>query len=761
MAQKATMSGYVLEKSSGEPLIGANIILSDGASGASTNQFGFYQLIVVRGRVSLIASYVGFERDTISFFISSDTSINFYLNVSSLHEIIIASEPISISPQFGIVTIPMMQIEKLPALMGETDIIKALTLTPGVSQGTEGTAGISVRGGSPDQNLVLLDGSTVYNTAHLFGFLSIFNPDAVKNVTLIKGGFPPKYGGRLSSIIDVTMKEGNKKKFGGKASIGLISSHLTFEGPIKKDTSSYIISVRTSYLGLLLLPTYFAFKKQTIDSYLNYWMYDVNFKANQRLKNGDQMFLSFYHGNDYLFTKNNDQPYTGKFKLIWGNETGAFRYTKIISSKLFSNYLFNYNHYRFSIKNFTEQESSSGSTSSDLFVATNASDISEITFKPDFDFSLPSQQLNFGAAVAYHWFHPNSLSLFENNSEITNIYPPGNDTLIQASSFAVYINDRVRFLKWYSLSLGGRAFTYLAKDSTYFFFEPRLSLGMNMKNGSEIELSYSVMNQTVHLLSGNGAGLPNDIWIPISTQMLPEHSEQFSIGYKTLLANTGLRFTLESYYKHMNNLINYKPGSITFFNTSQSWNELVETNGIGKMYGFEFLLEKPQGKWNGWIEYTLAWNYRQFSTLNNGNWFPSKYDNRHEFGIVINHDLSNAWLLTANWVFLSSRPVTLPDAIYLDPDGNYIYHYSSVNNERLPAYHRLDVALTKNLNTHRGNKSKLTIGMYNVYGRVNPFYLESQQSSIYKNGTEIGFVPYIESHTLFKFLPFASYSWKF
>ena len=743
------ISGTITDKASGEVLIGANIYSPKNQKGVSTNVYGFYSLSI-KEIDTLIVSYVGYESSLVA--VTTSSKLNIELSTSLLPEIeITATANSPVEEKIGRVNISVSELKKIPIILGETDILKSLAMTPGISTGTEGTAGLFVRGGTPDQNLVLLDGATVYNSSHLFGFISVFNPDAVKDVTLLKGGFPAEYGGRLSSVIDIRMKDGNKKEKKKQFKLGLISSSWLSEGPLNSKTS-YMLGARTSYLGLIGLPSLINYHFQDDAQGVTYWMYDTNFKLNYKVSDKEQLFYSFYSGNDILPAREKSNGFNNKFTLNWGNTTSSIRYTNALNNKLYLTGTLAYNYFNYKFKSRT--------TSSDIdFGTTSRSTLRDMATRYKVSwFTGANQTIDVGGEFILHGYRPGNVKTFTNGELDRSI-----GDKITARSYALYLNDKVNLGRWLTANLGLRWSNYHVEQKAYRYLEPRLSLAINPSNNNSIKISYSEMNQFLHILAATSGGLPNDIWVPATGGVPPQRAKQYSIGYSQNIAGKAWNFTIEAYYKKMNRLIEYQSGANIVFNGSTDWQTVIEQGGEGIAYGGEFFLKKNKGLLTGWLGYTLSWNDRRFQNINQNQWYPAKYDRRHDFELTANYEISSRWQFSTNFIYNTGYVVTLPVAL-LDP-----WHpiFTTRNNSRAPDYLRLDLGFTLNKKSRRGNDAQWNFSLYNAFGRRNPFFVEYD---IFIDRdfdpTTVDFATNstrgtIRQGTAFSFLPSFSYSVKF
>jgi hypothetical protein len=767
-AQEVIVNGYITDKASGEALVGATVFEIDTKAGTSTNKYGFYSLKIRRNQTILLISYVGFKTEKLAFNARQDTLLNIQLTPDdlALDEVVIKSqksETIAQTPT-GFIDIPVSELKRMPMLLGEPDIIKALAYTPGVSVGNEGSSGLLVRGGTPDQNLILLDEAVVYNVSHLFGFVSVFNPDALRKVALYKAGFPARFGGRLSSVLDITMKEGNNQEVKGEAGIGILSSRFTIEGPFSKKTkgkTSFMLSGRASYFGLLLLPNRIAFNQGNTDQYFNYWMYDFNGKVNHRFKDGSQLFVSFYNGYDFWRAWEGSQEERSKFGLTWGNSTGTIRYNRILNPKLFFRSVLTYTRYKYSLgtKSFLRVDGKQELVNS----LTTQSSVRDITFKTGFDYyPNASHQIKFGTELTPHTYRPTFVetTYLVNPDTLRKINEP-----VRALEWASFVEDEIQITHWLKTNIGLRSVLFNVENLTYFSLEPRLNFNILLPNNFGIKGGYSRMKQFVHLLTGSGVGLPNDIWVPATKNVMPQTADQVALGVNKVFPKADLEISIEGYYKKLSNLIDYKNGESIFSGYNQSWENQIEKNGIGEAYGLELFLRKTEGRFSGWLAYTLAWNNRKFENLNQNNWFSANYDRRHTIALTLNYTGKKVGI-SLNWLFHTGQPTNLPVAVQQNFEGGYgqIFIYGDRNAFRMPAFHRLDLSFNFNRITKRNKQGILTTGLYNAYNHNNPFYLTLKQVPLFKQfdpANPEGVNYKLVQQSVFPILPFISYSVKF
>ncbi len=776
-AQKFTISGTIEDQSSGERLINANIYDPVAFKGVISNNYGFYSITMPAGQVKLVCSYVGFKQRNISLDLRKDTIINLQLEpLTTLAEVTITAEsarPALQSTQMSMTELSGKSIDKIPALFGEVDVLKALQLLPGVQSGTEGSSGIYVRGGGPDQNLILLDGVPVYNVNHLFGFFSVFNSDAIQTVKLIKGGFPARYGGRLSSVLDIRMKDGNNKMFGVEGSVGLIASRLTVEGPIKKDKTSFIVSARRTYVDVLAQPLIriMAANQGQSGSTGGYYFYDLTAKVNHRFSDRSRLFLSTYAGRDQAYIKIREESMNTLTKqdlgLGWGNVTTALRWNYQISPRLFSNTTLTYSKYDF----LTSQDATltASDTLQGKYAFSYDSGIRDLAGRIDFDWQPgPDHSVKFGYNHIFHQFRPGitvyQLKDGETGSAIDTTFGNRN---INAQELDGYIEDDWQIGTRFKVNAGLHGSAFKVQDSTYASLQPRLSVLYMINENWSLKAAYSHMTQHIHLLSNSTIGLPTDLWVPSTAIIKPQKSIQYAIG-TVYEFKDGIELSVEGYYKSMNNLIEYKEGS-SFFSLNDDWQDKLEF-GRGIAYGGEFLVRKTNGKTTGWVGYTLSWSKRKFDNISFGEWFPYRYDRRHDISIVLNHQFNKRIDIGATWVYGTGSAVTLPVMAYTRyvwPDtkpswasfftaGPYtILAYEGRNGYRMPAYHRLDIGINFHKEKKWGTRT-WSFGAYNAYNRQNPFFMTQDLYAPQNGPLFISF----KQFSLFPIIPYFSYNFK-
>lgn len=765
--KKYTINGYIKDQFSGETLIGATLSVKGISKGVSSNGFGYYSLTLNEGNYEINCSFIGYQSEKIIILLNSDTVLNISLNPTtalSQEVVITASKKDNNvkSAQMGKTTLPIDQIKSVPAFLGEVDLLKVVQLLPGVRNAGEGSSGIYVRGGGPDQNLILLDDAVVYNTGHLFGFFSVFNADAIKNVSLIKGGMPAQYGGRLSSVLDVSMKEGNNKKMQVDGGIGVIASRISIQGPLVKEKSSFIISARRTYIDALTKP-FVSKSSQFFGS--GYYFYDLNAKANYKFSEKDRLYISGYFGRDVFDFKNGAQSLD--VKIPWGNSTGTIRWNHVFNKRLFANTTAVYNDYNFSFQALQNN-----------FNIKLASGIRDLSIKQDFDFyPFSKHRIKFGAAYTYHKFTPSVIS----GNQDSVVFNPQNAQIKYAREAAVYVQDDIEISSKLQLNVGLR-YSFFQQvgpyklyktdvdgnrlDSTvynngqpvktYGGLEPRATLSYAINDETSIKASVTKNFQYIHLVSNSGTTLPTDIWVSSTYKVKPQISWLYAAGFFKNFKNNMFETSVEMYYKDMQNQIEYSEG---FTPNSLDDTENSFVFGKGWSYGSEFLFNKVRGKLTGWVGYTLSWTWRKFADLNFGEKYPAKYDRRHDLSVVGMYQLNKKWKLSATFVYGTGNAVTLPQRFYLI-DGVLTQEFSRINQYRLPSYHRLDVAaiLTPNKNKNRKWKSEWVFGAYNVYSRQNPYFIYYDQSGSAAEGSlriqakQVSIFPIIPSVTWnFKF----------
>lgn len=755
LAQKSIVSGTVRDATSGELLIGATVSDSLSQTGVQTNTYGFFSLEVPNGIHFVKVSFVGYRSLYIRDLAQQQYPLEIWLERAGLLEEVTVKEVKSLEAPAGNLSIPMDKIKAMPALLGEVDVLKALSFTPGVSTGTEGSAGLYIRGGTPDQNLILLDEVPVYNVTHLGGFFSVFNPNSLKSVELYKGAFPARYGGRLASVIDLTMKDGNNRKFGGEAGIGLLNQSLTLEGPIVKNKASFIVSGRASTLGLfsLLQPK----KSNGYGDTRNYHFYDLNAKLNYQINKTDQLYLSFYNGFD-RFTNGEWSANEGRTTETavgnnWGNATATLRYSKVFSQKLFARFILLYSRYTSELTN-TFDDIKPDSEAVRLYRNTNAG-VTDLGGKVQFDYFLSNKtNLKFGADLTRHSFSP-----FVTKSNYSGSQNETGKGRLPATQLDFHADAYISLTPALRFNPGLRYSLYTVDNRTFHNPEPRLGLNWSLPADWTVKGGYAVMNQYVHLLTNNGFGFGYDAWLPSTGKVTPSRSSQVSIGVYKSIPRLGLDLSLEGYAKRMKNLIDYPEGTNFTGLLADSWDDIVIKNGVGRVKGIELMISKKTGKLNGWVSYTLSKSERKFSEINDAAWYPMKYDRRHNVTIATDYDISKKWKISAGFIYQTGHAVTLPEAaIMTENSSDPKLIYNKRNSGRMPAFHRLDVGATRSLVTRRGRDAALRLGVYNAYNRNNPLYLDLKTERN-KDFVPTGIV--VKQVSFFPILPYIGYTLKF
>lgn len=758
--QKFTISGTVEDGTTGEKLIGASVYNGKTFQGTVTNAYGFYSLTLPADSVQLVVKYLGYKPVIMNIALQKSETIN--IRLTPQNELgtveVVSQQRIEESSQMSTIEIPIQQIKNIPALLGEVDVLKALQLLPGVQSGGEGSSGFYVRGGGPDQNLILLDGAPVYNASHLFGFFSVFNADAIKNVELVKGGFPSRYGGRLSSVLEINMKEGNMKEYHGEGGIGIISSRLTVEGPIKKDTASFLFSARRTYIDVLARPF-------MGDNKGGYYFYDMNAKLNWKVAPKDHIYLSAYMGNDKFYVEQESKHISGgttyrnrnDFNLGWGNITSTFRWNHLFTDKIFANTSVSYSRFNFFIGAIQEniEEGPSG-TSSQKFTLKYLSGISDYSAKIDFDYlPNPNHYIKFGVSNIYHVFNTGAMQY-----QMASIDTTLGVKDIFANESAAYIEDDFKIGKKVKMNAGIRLAGFFVKEKFYPSFEPRASVRYLVKDSWSVKGSYALMTQYIHLLTNSGIGLPTDLWVPSTDIVKPERSQQVAAGVAHTLKGNQYEVSLEGYYKWMDNIIDYVDGA-NFLDPNKDWQRKVEA-GKGWSYGGELFIQRKEGRFTGWIGYTLSWTNRQFSNINEGKIFPYKYDRRHDFEIVGTYKINDEVDISATWVYGTGNAISLPIAEYEGYSNtpydyfNTIEYYGDKNSFRMAAYHRFDIGANfRKKKTWKKLEWERTwnVSVYNLYNRKNPYF-------IYFGYNDLG-QKVAKQVSLFPIIPSVSYNFVF
>ncbi|NLJ43798.1 MAG: TonB-dependent receptor [Bacteroidales bacterium] len=774
-SQKISISGYVKDAASGEIIAGATVTTDDHLNYAISNSYGYYILTLNQSKdsVKIQASFVGFSPSSLSLTPYQNLKVDFALKSSNiLDEVIVSAERTTTyekRKEMSVVTVPISKVAAIPSLGGESDVLKTLQLMPGIQSGNEASSGLYVRGGSPDQNLMVIDDAPVYYVNHLGGFVSTFNSDAINSMKLVKGGFPAHYGSRLSSVVDIKMKEGNMKEFHGNAMIGMIASKIMIEGPIKKDTNSYMISLRRFMYDLIIRPLTKATSFNGTS--IGYNFYDLNAKINHIISPKDRLYLSFYTGGDKILSRQKTQTDLNKMTLEWGNILGSFRWNHLYGDRLFSNLTLYSTRYRLAndFTNTFTHNSIKEKTSMSYW-----SGIVDLSLKADFDYFFnQNYKVKFGATTIFHYFNPNTTSYqsVENSAAVDTSFGSRKQNGLEN---AVYLENEISIGTRLFINFGFRGTNYRIPNRNYFSFEPRFLTTFMITENTLLKASYSSMNQYIHLLTGSSPNMQNDIWVPVTGAVAPSLSKQYAIGLEKTFRNGMYEISFEGYYKTMNNLITYKDG-VAILSSASDWQTQVETNGKGKSYGLECLLQKTKGSATGWIAYTYSKATRQFENKNYGKPYPFKYDRTHDISIVYLQKIKRNIQFSATWVYGTGNPFTLavgkykmmPEVINeLINESNYLNYgqvYNDLNSYRMRAYHKLDVGINFIKKVKRGERI-WNISIYNLYNRQNPYYYYLDTTVQYdQKGMEIpgSAKTVLKQQSYFPIIPSFSYSLKF
>ena len=750
---KHSLHGTIKAKGTGEVIIGATVSVTGYSTGTVSNEYGFYSLTLPQDDYTLEISAVGMTSQQIKVSLNKDVKLDILLEeeVTNLQEVTVKASSTGRSlknPQMGVEKINVHEVRTIPVLFGERDILKTIQLLPGIKSAGEGNSGFYARGGSADQNLILLDEAPVYNASHLLGFFSTFNSDAIKNVTLYKGTMPAQYGGRLSSVLDIKMNDGNNQDFAVSGGIGLIASRLNIEGPLQKDKSSFLVSARRTYADVFLKLGDSSLKKTKL------YFYDVNTKMNFILGEKDKIFLSGYFGRDVL----SQDKVAG---INWGNATGTLRWNHIFNKKLFSNTSLIYSNYDYKIDVHTE--------STDYGILSR---IRDWNLKEELQlYANANNTVIFGVNSIYHTIKPGEISVTGNTGTVTQ----GLQDRYSLDN-AIYANNSWRINNKWNLTYGLRisAFTVLGEGDyytlddngkvidtthygpgeivkTYLNAEPRVAASYQLNPISSLKASYTRNTQNLHLINNSVSSSPTDKWVASTNIIKPEIADQVAIGYYRDLKDRKYEINVETYYKTMQNQIDYRDGAEVFTN------EAIETQllyGKGRAYGIEWLFRKKTGRLTGWISYTLSKTERKIDGINNNQWYNARQDRTHDIAIVAMYQLNKKWTLSANWIFYTGDAVTYPSGKYTIDNEVYFY-YSERNGYRMPNYHRLDIGATKQLTRGKRFSSELNFSVYNAYGRANAYQVSFRESETDPDKTEA------VKTSLFTFVPSISYNFKF
>jgi hypothetical protein len=780
------ISGYVKDKSSGELLPNAYISINSEKNTIAANNYGFFSLKVKTDSVTLIISFTGYKQYNQELKLKSDTTISCLLTSNNLIDEVTISRNLTLQMMrdiVGTLRLTGKETEKIPTILGEHDLVKVLQLMPGIKMGKEGTSGMYVRGGTPGQNLILLDDVPVYNVNHLFGYFSLFTPEAITSVNIYKGAFPARYGGRISSVMDIKMKEGNLFKPSYDFTTGTLSTKLIAEVPVVKGRSSLLVSGRRTYFDVLLSPWWNSSSWDgNTKNKEGYYFYDLNTKFFYDLGRSGKIYLSCYLGRDRFYsrsiTKNNyntsimDETQSQEdvnLTYNWGNITSSLRWNKTFGGKIFLNATLLYSYYSYILEAKSEDSYILIDTIHSEIKYNNLSSVSDLGAYVDFDYYMSkSHHVTFGTRATRHLFIPSSINTSESKqNKLLHSFSIGSELL--ATEINSYAEDHISVNNNIKMNIGLHHSLYSTDNSKYSFFQPRFSAVWEL-NKSSIKCSAGYMVQPVHNLVNNSDGMAIDIWVPSELGIKPSSSVQFDLGYDWLMKDI-FSFSVNGYWRSMNNILTYKNGE-TFFSLYDNWYEKV-ISGNGKSYGIEFSARKIEGKTTGWIGYTWSVSNWQFNSLNKGNPFPAPYDRRHYFTIAVNHQVSKKVQLSTNWVFASGEPLTISSTAYtgdisfgktsheIDFMGIFykqitspdqIIYYSSVNNYRLPCYHRLDLGIDFSREKKKGTRI-WSISVYNVYARNNPFMVSIEEVNgnlTLKNFSPFRILPSISYRFIFK-----------
>jgi len=793
LAQKISISGYVLDENSGEKLIGV-IVYENENNAVITNEFGFYSLKIEAGKALKVkCKYLGYQENEKTFNSTKNVTFNFSLvSNASVSAVTVYGTKRQDMDSYSFST---ERIKRLPSLTGEKDVLKILQLMPGIQFGNEGTSNIYVRGGTPDQNLILVDDVPMHFVNHLGSFVSIFDINAVNKITLIKNGFPAKYGGHLSSVIDIRLKDGNMEKTEGEFSIGIISSKISLNGPIIKNKLSYVFTLRHSNFEIITYPYSYISKEPFLN---NYGFYDLNAKINLIISDKDKIDFSIYSGSDKNIMRMDEteiMPNRYNFKFIsdyenaWGNFLTSFRWTHSYNNNLFQKFVLGYTRYNYG-KNNSYLAKNKITDSIESYGAMNyKTEIKDIVAKLDYEYFINSHnKLNFGISSIFHQYNPGDFSTeYWKKGTVDTVYNSKSEILLKPIDLDLYTDYNINFNKL-SANFGLRMNIYFLNGEIWKNFQPRFKVLFKPTSNNHISFSYDRMYQNIHVLTMSNSIIPADIWVPATNIAQPESSNQFSLRYSHIF-NNKYSFGVSVFYKTLQNVIEYK----RFFSISDTvenptWEQQIETGGKGEIYGLEFLLEKTQGKFTGWISYTYMHNTRTFENLNNGLPFAFNYDRRHNLKLVGQYNFTDEISLNAVFMFGSAYPISLPIIkqnyvdiiegsdfsggsswpILVDENVNNVSNYTfdnityvfdEINAYRMPAYHRLDLSLSMSKEMKRGTRT-WSFNIYNVYNQKNPYYLMLGYDDVYYDGKLITELV-LYKITLFPFIPSFSYSFKF
>lgn len=766
--QYYTISGFVKEVNSNELIIGASVYDPVTKKGTETNAFGFYSLQVPDSCQGIVFSHISYKPVFQHLPPPDEGQLDIHMEVRSmLQTVVVNGEKEAVTSQPGYINMPVGYLSSFPALLGEKDVLKSLQLYPGTSSSLESSSNLLIRGGGADQNLYLLDGVPLYHTGHLFGLFSIFNGDAVKDVSLYKDAFPARYGGRLSSVVDIRTKDGNMKEWHGSLTLSPVSGNVLLEGPIVKDKSSVSLSIRRSLVDILYGANY-------LSDYGKYYLYDVNFKLNQVIDNKNRLYVSFYKGQDKMFIQS-IRPVTELFddyNFDWSNITAAVKWTRVVNPRIFTNTIATYSRF---YNVFTQNSIIPLTFYDSLFVkGKGVSRVRDIAIKNETEYNVSNwQHISFGGAYTYHNFAPTAYHNNISAGEATQRKAP----IYYMSEFSAYGEDELSLLNNRLIVRPGLHFGALAQRSSFYAsLQPRIMIRWQLPQSQYVQLSFAKMTQFVHQLTTPVINLPTDLWVPSTENIKPEQAYSYGLAYQRQWNNTW-RFNVNVYYKQLKNIVTTNT-VLNIFDNSDLWEKKVIA-GDGYNYGSEVLLEKNQGKLTGILSYTLSWAWRQFDRLNGGKMFPYKEDRRHNISLALKYRFNPKWNISATYKFASGAPFTLPVQIFPDFDWgrniqgylderyspfstyqvNYLPYIARLNNYRLNPVHHLDLGATLNLGNEKRFQHVISAGVYNVYNRSNPFIVSFDQFSFFNYGEIYPLQLY--QYSLFRALPYLSYTFKF
>ena len=771
--QPGTLSGYVEDRASGERLIGVSLAVPEFQAGTTTNNFGFFSITIPADSIRIRLSYIGYERVDTMILLDADTRLNFKLTPDRrLLDVVTVraarEERIQETSQMSMINLPASQIAAMPRFFGEADLLKTLQLLPGVKQGAEGTSALLVRGGTPDQNLILLDGAPLYNPSHLLGIFSTFNTSALKDVTLYKGAFPARYGGRLSSVVDVSTKDGDMRELHGDFTIGLLASQATVEGPIKKDKTSFIVSGRRTYTDLIARPFIKESFGREVDKFTMYF-YDLNAKVQHVISDKDRLFFSLYHGKDKMRVSEKlevkvPDNYRSESDLLiqWGNTTGTVRWNHVFSKNLFANTMLLGSRYQFKTSTYNENLYQGEMIADKLQLN---SGIQDYGAKIDFDYRpRPAHSIRMGSSYMFRVFTPGTIRQRQTENGTVIMDSVSDNRNIHGSEIDFYAEDDWTIHKKFKVNAGLHWSGFLVQGRFYNSLQPRISMRYLLPGDWGLKASYTKMTQYIHLLANNSITLPTDLWVPATKKILPQQADQYAIGIARNVFRNKFEFSVEGYYKRMRNIIEYKEGAdYVTSSRNETWQDQV-TTGTGEAYGLEVLLQKKTGRFTGWMAYTLAWSYRTLPEVNFGKRFPYKYDRRHDLHLVGMYKLRKNIELTGVWTYQSAQPYTVPLAEYeivQDPvrypnwynSNNSVEYINGRNNIRIAPFHRLDLGVNFIRHKRNGNIRTWNVSVLNAYNQKNAFF--------YLLDTAHGKEARLTGTTLLPIMPSFSYNLKF